>query len=78
MTNLCFSELMAKLKEMGYNYKVKLIKDKGGVEIYIMNDNMRIEAIIDLYEENDGTYTYEVKTRTMDDFMKLHDMMGKI
>jgi len=77
-TNLCFSELMQKFLNMGYKYKVKLLKDESGVEVYIMTDSIRIEMIIDLYEEKNGSYTYEVKTKSLGDFTKMHDIMSTI
>jgi len=78
MSKLHFSEMMAKLATAGYKYKVGLIKGEEGVEIYLMNGNISIEAMIKMYGEQDGYYIYEVKVKTKDDFMKLHDIMAAI
>jgi len=77
-TKLCFSELMGKLESIGYKYKVKLIKDMDGVKVYISNNSSTIEAIMALYEEENGYYTYEVKMYTKEDFTKLHDIMESL
>jgi len=78
MTKLCFSDLMKKLEAAGYKIKLEPVKGGEGIKTYIMNGNMGIDAIISLYETDDGYYTYEAKVKTRDDFMKLHDIMSAI
>jgi len=78
MSKLHFSEMMAKLAASGYKYKVELVKGEEGVKICLINGTTSIEAMIRMYGEQEGYYIYEVKTKTRDDFMKLHDIMSAI
>ena len=78
MSKLNFSDMLEKLKTAGYKYVIKLIPGEEGVKLHIMTNNMAIETMVKMYGEKDGYYIYEVKVKTKDDFVKVHDILAVI
>jgi hypothetical protein len=76
-TAMDLNDVWSKMKEMGYNCNMELLHD--GVCVTIVGANgMPTKFVMDLYENLDGMKTYEIKTKTKEDFTKLYEIFMKL
>lgn len=76
-TTLNLNDIWSKMKELGYSCNMELLHD--GIWVTIVGTSgIPTNFTMELYSDKDGVKTYEVKTKSKDDFMKLYEIFMKL